>query len=98
MEKETDTKPWWHDPMMSFFKISAWIIGPILVGVIFGDFVDKKFNTSPWIEIILTGILFIYSIYHMIKDGKKYEEEIEHELHPDTIKNQTNDIIDTNNE
>ncbi len=82
MEEDT-IKPWWHDPLMSFFKISAWIVGPILLGVILGDFLDEKFDTSPWIEIILTGVLFLFSVYHMVKDGKKYEEEIDHELHPD---------------
>lgn len=91
MENNETTQPWWHAPLMSFFKISAWIVGPILLGVLLGDFLDKKFRTSPWVEIILTGLFFMFSIYHMIKDGKKYEDEIEHELHPDHHNHQITD-------
>lgn len=80
-EDTQNQKPWWHDPLLSFFKISAWIIGPILVGVLLGDFLDTKFGTSPWIEVILTGVLFIFSVYHMVTDGKKYEKELEVQEH-----------------
>ncbi len=83
MENEEVIQPWWHAPLMSFFRISAWIIGPVLLGVLLGDFLDKRFHTSPWIEIILTALLFMFSVHHMVQDGKKYEEEIEHELHPE---------------
>lgn len=79
-------KPWWHDPMISFFKISAWIIGPIILGLLLGDFLDRKYNTSPWIEVCLTGILFIFSVYHMVKDGKKYEDDLDHIDHPERFK------------
>lgn len=85
MNREDTIQPWWHAPLMSFFKISAWIVGPILFGVLVGDFLDDAFNTSPWLEIILTGVFFIFSLYHMVKDGKKYEDEIEHETHPESI-------------
>jgi F0F1-type ATP synthase assembly protein I len=95
MHKEDKAQPWWHAPLMSFFKISAWIAGPILFGVIAGDFLDKKFQTSPWAEMILTGLFFMFSIYHMVKDGKKYEEEIEHELHPDHNDNQITEVTES---
>lgn len=90
---EDTHKPWWHDSLMSFFRISAWIIGPILIGVILGDWLDTKLGTTPFIEIVLTGLLFAFSIFRMIRSGKLYEEELDHHDHPEKYEH-----LDQNND
>lgn len=78
MKKET---PWWHDPLLSFVKMATWVSIPILIGLFLGDWIDTKLGTSPWIESSLTVILFLFSIHHLLKDGKKYEEELDKQDH-----------------
>lgn len=73
--------PWWHDSLLSFVKMATWVLVPILIGLFLGDWIDVKLGTSPWVEISLIGILFIFSMHHLLRDGKKYEEELDKQDH-----------------
>jgi hypothetical protein len=59
------------------------------LGFFLGGYLDSLFNTGSRMRITLTAILFIFSVYHMVKDGKEYEDEIEHQDHPEKFINQT---------
>ncbi len=97
MAGDPQNKPWWHDSLMSFFSISAWIVGPIVLGIFLGGYLDSLFSTGSRIRITLTALFFIVSVYHMVKDGQRYEDKIEHQDHPEKFINQTEEKnYDTN--
>ena len=42
----------WAPALGIFGRFSVWIIIPVIFGVFLGTYLDKKFNTEPWIFFI----------------------------------------------
>ena len=61
MENNTQKK-WWVDGLGIAMKISSWIAVPIIVSLVLGKFLDKKYNTEPIIFISLTILAFMITI------------------------------------
>ncbi len=70
--------------MRVFTRISAWIIGPVLVSAFIGRYLDTKFGTTPWILGVGLAISFTISMIMIVKIAKKYDTEILHENNDDT--------------
>jgi F0F1-type ATP synthase assembly protein I len=80
MESNKDNKELWYKPaMMIFANISGWIAGPIILALIVGKWLDKKYNSEPWFFIGLTGVAFFISIFGILKILMKYIKDIESE-------------------
>lgn len=62
---------WWQKGLQLFLKLSSWIVGPILLAVIAGKFLDKFFHTEPWIFLAIVILTFIFSMYKIVKIGLK---------------------------
>lgn len=60
-------------------NITAWIVGPVLVGVFLGKWLDQKFNTEPWLFLTSVGVCFLVSMFGLVQNAlaefKKIEEE-----------------------
>jgi F0F1-type ATP synthase assembly protein I len=69
--------PWWRPAVLIFSNISGWIVGPIIIALIVGKYLDKKYNSDPWFFLGLTGIAFFISIFGIVKILMKYLKEIE---------------------
>ncbi|MFA5773292.1 MAG: AtpZ/AtpI family protein [Candidatus Paceibacterota bacterium] len=70
----------WYMPAIKMFaNISGWIAGPIIIALIVGKYLDKKYNSDPWFFIGLTVIAFVISIAGIMKILMKYLKEIERE-------------------
>lgn len=71
--------PWWQPGLILFYKLSGWVAGPILLAIFVGKFLDKQFETAPWIFLGLTAASFIVStfaiIYTYSKELKRIEDE-----------------------
>jgi F0F1-type ATP synthase assembly protein I len=65
-------KPYWHDALMAFGRMSGWIVAPILLALVIGKWLDGKFHTAPIIFVALTGFSFIISIFGLVKEGQQY--------------------------
>ena len=76
MEKNIQKK-WWVDGLGIAMKISSWIAVPIIVSLVLGKFLDKKYNTEPWIFVSLTAVAFIVTIYGIVKFSTDYIKDIE---------------------
>lgn len=76
MEKNIQKK-WWVDGLGIAMKISSWIAVPIILSLILGKFLDKKYNTDPWIFVSLTAVAFIVTIYGIVKFSMDYIKDIE---------------------
>ncbi|MFW5888391.1 MAG: AtpZ/AtpI family protein [Patescibacteria group bacterium] len=72
-------KAWWQPALAVFAKMSGWIFFPILAGIFFGKWLDKKFGTDPWLFLCVLGVTFVISIAGIAKisleEYKRIEEE-----------------------
>ena len=70
---------WWKPAVMIFSNVSAWIAGPIILALIVGKYLDRRYGTAPWFFIGLTIISFIISIGAIWKILNKYIKDLEKE-------------------
>lgn len=66
-----DEKYWWSAGLALFGRLSAWIIGPILLAIWVGKKLDDKFESEPWLFLLSVGFAFVISISAMVKIGLK---------------------------
>jgi len=70
---------WWQPALILFARLSAWIVMPILIGIYIGKWLDKKYNSEPWLFLGSVGVAFIISMFALItftiKEYKKIEKE-----------------------
>jgi len=76
-EKNNPNICWWQPGLRLFLKLSGWIGGPAILGVILGKYLDQKFHTQPWFLLIIVSIAFIFSIVMIVKIGLKEMEKID---------------------
>ncbi len=75
--EKKDSGIWWHEPMLVFSKVSGWIVGPILLALFVGKYLDRKWGTEPWAFVATTGIAFLLSCYGIIREIQKYSKDQE---------------------
>ncbi len=60
-------------------KLSSWIAFPVILGTFLGQWLDKRFNTEPWLFLATIGFAFLISMYglitHALQEFKKVDEE-----------------------
>ncbi|MBU1131971.1 AtpZ/AtpI family protein [Patescibacteria group bacterium] len=69
-DKEQQKKnSWWQQPLELFAQIAGWLVFPILIALVLGQWLDKKFNTAPTLYLACVGIAFVISIVGMIRQS-----------------------------
>ena len=78
-KEDTDSAraPWWQPGLMFFGSITGWIIAPLLISLFLGSWLDKKFNSDPWLSIILLVLAFVVSFVSIYKETKLYIKKLE---------------------
>ncbi|MDQ1284424.1 MAG: hypothetical protein QG620_772 [Patescibacteria group bacterium] len=71
--------PWWKPGLVLFTKLSGWIAGPVIIGLIVGKWLDKKYGTEPWLFLLSVGVAFLLSSFGIVKDAVKEMKRIESE-------------------
>lgn len=74
-EKQENTNtggPWWKPGMQILGEVSTWIVVPIVLALIFGKMLDKRYETEPVIFLVLAGVGFIITCFGMWRAVKKY--------------------------
>lgn len=61
---------WWKGALVDSNKYLGIIVGPVIFGAIIGIWLDKKYNSEPWILAISVGFSFVISIVGLIKKVK----------------------------
>ena len=68
----------WAPALGIFSRFSAWLIAPVIIGASLGVYLDKKFNTEPWIFFISVAVSFVISIIgvarNALEEYRKQEE------------------------
>ncbi len=63
--------------MMIFLKFSGWIVFPVLAGLFIGKWLDKKYDSEPWLFLCSMAAAFGISIFGLIKSVLSEYKEIE---------------------
>lgn len=61
-------------------NITAWIVGPVIIGIFVGRWLDQKFNTEPWLFLISVGVCFLVSMFGLVNNALKEFKIIEDEF------------------
>jgi len=77
MNNQDNKIPWWQPGIIIFAKVSAFVAFPIIIALFLGEYLDKKFDTTPWIFLGLTFIAFMISLRLIWRGMKKYLDKIE---------------------
>lgn len=79
MEPGNKKKAWWEPALAVFAKMSAWIGAPVLIGLFLGKWLDKKYDTEPWLLLVSVGIAFTVSMAGLVLEASKEFKRIEKE-------------------
>lgn len=72
-----------------FLRMSGWIGGPVIAGTVIGKYLDRKFNTEPWLFLLSVGISFVISMIMLVVIGLREMKKIDAEAGKNgKIKNQ----------
>jgi F0F1-type ATP synthase assembly protein I len=69
----------WQESLTVFLRLSSWIAFPVLAGVFIGRWLDRKYDSEPWLFLLSVGAAFVVSMFGLvinaIKEFKKIEAE-----------------------
>lgn len=68
---------WWQPGIVLFARLSSWIVGPILLAVFIGKYLDKKYHSEPWLFLLCTGVSFVVSMIAMVFIGLREFKKID---------------------
>jgi len=77
----------WAIALRVLVNLSGWIAGPIIIGLIVGKWLDKKYGTEPWLFLATIGVCFLVSMYGLVINALKEFKKIERETKGDNNKN-----------
>lgn len=79
-EKGSKDKAWWQPALILFFRFSAWIAFPVLIGALAGDWIDNKYNNGESFYIFfIIGSSFIISMFGLVREATGEFKRIEKE-------------------
>jgi hypothetical protein len=70
-------RTWWQKPLAMFSRLSTWIIVPIIIAALAGNWLDAKYQTKPWIFLGLIGLAIIVSSIGITKNAIIYLKSID---------------------
>ncbi|MFA6304994.1 MAG: AtpZ/AtpI family protein [Patescibacteria group bacterium] len=76
--KGNDVK-WYSQALEIFAGVSGWIAGPIIAALFLGKWLDKKYDSEPWLFLLCIGLAFAISSFGIVKITLTYIKKIEKE-------------------
>ena len=80
-------KKWYAQGIQVFVSVSSWIAGPIITALFLGKWLDKKYDSEPWLFLACIGLAFLISSYGIVKITLSYIKKIEQEAKEKKDKN-----------
>lgn len=68
---------YWQPQLKIVARLSSWIAIPVLIGVFLGKWLDKKYDTEPWLFLATVGLSFIISMIGLVKNAMSEFKKIE---------------------
>jgi F0F1-type ATP synthase assembly protein I len=67
-EKKVEV-PFWQPALLMFSRLSGWIVGPIILAIFLGKWLDRRYDTEPWLFLTCVGVAFVISMVGLVKDA-----------------------------
>ena len=77
MSEQSQPKAYWQAGLMVFGQVTGWIVGPIVLALVIGKWLDQRWQTSPWFFLGLSAVAFAITAWGIVRLGKKYIKEAE---------------------
>ncbi len=72
MKKEDkEIKKDWANAMKIFATVSSWIVGPIILAVLVGNWLDEKYQTDNFFILTAVAIAFIMTCVGIVREAKR---------------------------
>ena len=81
-DENNNEKAWWQPALIMFARLTAWIAVPVVLGSFLGKWLDKKYDSEPWLFLTSVGVAFFLSMIIIIKDSLSEMKKIEKENPP----------------
>lgn len=76
--------------MYLFTRLTMWLVIPILLAVFTGKYLDKKYDTEPWLFVACVGVAFIFTNIGIIKETFKVMKIIDKQSEDNSHKENQN--------
>jgi len=73
----------WQKGLNLAMSLSGWLVGPLVLSLILGQYLDQKYQTKPWIFLILTGFAFLITALGLTIETMKYIRSLERDINKD---------------
>jgi len=83
MEQPKNKVSDWRPALLLMGQISGWIVGPVLLALFLGRYLDERYRTEPWFFLGLTLLAFLISCSAIIKIARAYIKDLEKQLKQD---------------
>jgi len=69
-------KNWWQQGLVVFVQISGWIMGPIILALFLGKWLDNKYQTDPRYLLICVAVAFVISNVGLVREVVRYSRKM----------------------
>jgi len=76
-EDKKNNIAWWQPALIMFVKLSGWIGFPIIIALFLGKWLDKKYDSEPWLLLSCIGVAFVISMVGLVKETASEYKKIE---------------------
>ncbi len=67
----------WNVALRIMANISGWIAFPVIFGLYLGKWLDKKYDTEPWLFLITIAACFLVSMVGLSLNAVKEFKQVE---------------------
>lgn len=62
-----------------FFQLWGWLIGPLIIFLFLGRWLDEKYGTNPWLFFLCVGLAFGATIFGILMETLRFLKSIRQE-------------------
>ncbi len=74
-----NSKDLWKPALVLFSVLTGWIVVPVIIALFLGKYLDKRYDTEPWIFIVLIAVAFLTSMFKIGMTSRQYMKDLEKE-------------------
>ncbi len=78
-EKQESSNGQWVQGLSLFYRVSGWVVAPLILALLAGRWLDQRYQTEPWLLLGLTLFAFFISMWKIIQESSDFIKKIEDE-------------------
>ena len=90
MENKQKKVAWWQPALEVGTQITGWIAAPIILALFIGRWLDKKYDSEPWLFLGSMLLAFIITSIGIARVTIGYIKKIEKEAEQNKLKKNNN--------